>query len=105
MKKPSPYALKRAKRTLFGRILCRLVGEQTGAVLMEYVVLGVLVVAAAVAMILVFGDQIRDGIHTMILALQGKKDTAQEHVESTNAANSGAADAAEETGEATSGNE
>ena len=105
MKKPSPYALKRAKSTLFGRLLCRLVGEQTGAVMMEYVVVGVLVVAAAVAMVLVFGDQIRDAFHSMILAIQGKKDTLQEHVETSSEANAGAAEAAEEQGEAISGGE
>lgn len=59
MKKPSTYALKRAKSTLFGRLLCRLVGEQTGAVMMEYVVIAVVVVAAAVAIFMVLGKIIR----------------------------------------------
>jgi len=74
MKKPSPYAIKRAKRTLFGRVLCRLVGEQTGAVMMEYVVIGVLVVAAAVAMVLAFGKGIRESFWKMIEALLGHPD-------------------------------
>ena len=59
MKKPSTYARKRAKSTLFGRVLCRLVGEQTGAVMMEYVVIAVVVVAAAVAIFMVLGKTIR----------------------------------------------
>lgn len=80
MKKPSTYALKRAKSTLFGRILCRLVGEQTGAVMMEYVVIGVLVVAAAVAMVQLFGGGIRKQFDAMIQALFGRPDKAAEVV-------------------------
>lgn len=97
--------IERAKRTMLGRAVCRLFGDQAGQAMMEYVVIGVLIVAAAVAMVLVFGDQIRDNFHAMILALQGKKDTLQEHVESANETNSGAANAAEEQGEATAGGE
>ena len=105
MKNPTRFTIERAKRTRVGRLICRLFGDQTGVVMMEYVIIGVLVVAAAVAMVLVFGDQIRDSFHNMILAIQGKKDTLQENVQSTNETNSGAADTAEETGEAVSGGE
>ena len=72
MKKPSKYAIKRARTTLVGRVLCRLLGEQTGAVLMEYVVLGAMVAAAAVALILLFGKGIRQRLSEMIDALLGK---------------------------------
>lgn len=72
MKKPSKYAIKRARTTLVGRVLCRLLGEQTGAVLMEYVVLGAMVAAAAVALILLFGKGIRERLSEMIDALLGK---------------------------------
>lgn len=105
MKYPTKFKLECAKRTMFGRAVCRLFGDQTGQAMMEYVVIGVLVVAAAVAMVLVFGDQIRDNFHAMILALQGKKDTLQQHVEDTGATNEGAANDAEEQGEATAGGE
>lgn len=71
MKKPSKFTIERAKRTMLGRIACRLLGDQTGAVLMEYVVLGVLVVAACVAMIIVFGKEIRESFHKMIEAIKG----------------------------------
>lgn len=71
MKKPSKFTIQRAKRTMFGRTLCRLFGEQTGAVLMEYVVLGVLVVAAVVGLAVVFGEQIGDNFELMVYALQG----------------------------------
>ena len=35
-RKVSSYAIARAKRTALGRILCRLVGDEKGAVAMEY---------------------------------------------------------------------
>lgn len=72
MKKPSKFTIQRAKRTLAGRLACRLLGDQTGAVLMEYVVLGAMVAAAAVALILIFGKGIRERIQEMIDALLGK---------------------------------
>lgn len=103
--KLTPLKIAKAKQTRFGRMLCRLFGDERGAVMMEYVVLGVLVVAAAVAIVLVFGDQIRDSFHSMILAMQGKKDTLKEHVEDSNQVNEDAANDAEELGEAVSGNE
>lgn len=103
--KLTPLKIAKAKQTRLGRMLCRLLGDERGAVMMEYVVLGVLVVAAAVAIVLVFGDQIRDSFHSMILGMQGKKDTLQSHVEESNQTNIEAAEAAEETGEAVSGGE
>ena len=58
--------LARAKRTAFGRFLCRLVGDTAGAVMMEYVVLGVLVVA--------FGGTIGSAFETMSKAIFSPKD-------------------------------
>ena len=69
MKNPSKHALKRAKATLAGRILCRLLGEETGAVLMEYVVLGVLLVAAVVGAVVYFGKGITGSFHIMTDAM------------------------------------
>ncbi len=77
MKKPSPFALRRAKSTLFGRFLCRLLGDQTGAVLMEYVVLGVLLVAAVVAAVMMFGGSIKDAFATMARAIWGQPKAVQ----------------------------
>ena len=73
MKKPSEFALKRAKSTLVGRLVCRLLGDQTGAVLMEYVVLGVLLVAAVVAAVVYFGKGIKGGFHIMTDAITSPK--------------------------------
>lgn len=71
MKDKSKQALliARAKRTALGRFLCRLAGDNAGAVMMEYVVLGVLVVAAVVGLVVAFGDTIGGGIKTMIDAI------------------------------------
>ena len=46
------------QKTLLGRTLRRLAGEETGAVMMEYVVLAVLLVAAVVGAVIVFGNRI-----------------------------------------------
>lgn len=103
MKKPSPYAIKRAKRTLFGRVLCRLVGEQTGAVMMEYVVIGVLVVAAAVAMVQLFGGGIRTQFNAMIEALFGRKDKVESTISTGYSNTAGEAGKAENYGKTVSG--
>ena len=52
--------LARAKRTAFGRFLCRLAGDTAGAVMMEYVVLGVVVA---------FGGTIGSAFKTMSTAI------------------------------------
>lgn len=77
MKKPSKFAIQRAKRTMFGRLLCRLFGDQNGQAMMEYVVIGVLIVAAAVAMVALFGKEIRHKFLVMIHA----EDNDQEEVQ------------------------
>lgn len=77
MKKPSKFTIQRAKRTLVGRLACRLLGEQTGAVLMEYVVLGVLLVAAVVGAVVMFGEDITGAFKVMGKAIfsPGKAET------------------------------
>ena len=51
-------AIARAKRTALGRALCRLLGDNTGGVMMEYVILAVLIAAAVVVAVAVFGKAI-----------------------------------------------
>jgi len=60
-----------AKRARLGRMFCRLAGDQTGAVMMEYVILCVLVAAAAVIAATGFGTQIVGGFKTMIYGVSG----------------------------------
>lgn len=69
MKKPTQFAIRRAKATLAGRMLCRLFDEETGAVLMEYVVLGVLLVAAVVGAVVYFGKGVTGSFHIMTDAM------------------------------------
>lgn len=75
MKKASKFTIERAKRTIFGRVVCRLFGDQTGQAMMEYVVIGVLIVAAAVAMVVVFGENIQKSFQYMVNAIRGKHST------------------------------
>lgn len=79
------FRIARAKRTAFGRFLCRLAGEETGAVMMEYVVLGVMVVAAVVAVVLLFGKQIRVNFDKMTKATKGDSKSAGQVQDVTNA--------------------
>ena len=80
MKDKSKQALliARAKRTALGRFLCRLAGDNAGAVMMEYVVLGVLVVAAVVGLVVAFGGTIGGAFKTMITAITNPKNTGTE---------------------------
>ena len=52
--------LRRAKKTLCGRMLCRLMGDECGAVAMEYIVIALLVAAAVVGLVMVFGGNLRN---------------------------------------------
>ena len=52
------WKVKRAKRTWLGRTLCRLLGDNAGGVMMEYVIIGVMVAAAAVVAITYIGKVI-----------------------------------------------
>jgi len=70
--------IARAKRTALGRFLCRLAGDNAGAVMMEYVVLGVMVVAAAVAIVMLFGQQIRASFDKMLKSLRGEPGAASQ---------------------------
>ena len=51
---------QRAKKSLCGRALRRLVGEESGAVAMEYIVIALLVAAAVVGLVMVFGGNLRN---------------------------------------------
>ncbi len=50
--------LKKAANSFAGRLLRRLCGEENGAVMMEYIVVGLLIAAAAVVAISAFGQTI-----------------------------------------------
>lgn len=96
--------IAKAKSTRFGRMLCRLFGDECGAVMMEYVVVGVLVVAAAVAIVMVFGRSIRQKFHVMVGTLDGDPKAVAEQVAQDRQTNTDDADDALDTGN-TIGNE
>ena len=57
--------LKKAANSFVGRVLRRLVGEEKGTVMMEYIVIGLLIAAVAVVAVGFFGN----GITSMFTAL------------------------------------
>lgn len=61
----------RAKKTLCGRVLRRLLGEENGAVAMEYIVIALLVAAAVVALVMVFSGNLRNMLHKTNTLLEG----------------------------------
>ena len=50
--------VERAKKSFVGRVVCRVMGEETGAVMMEYVIVAVLIAAAVAAGAWFFGKDI-----------------------------------------------
>lgn len=72
----SRLRITRAKKTLVGRMICRLCGEENGAVMMEYVMLGVLIAAAAVVAVTVFGKNIVAMFNTSTQAMSGNTQKA-----------------------------
>lgn len=70
------------KVTRLGRILARLFGEEHGAVMMEYVVLAVLLVAGVVAIVIAFGGAIAKQFRGAGEAVQGRTETAKSTLDS-----------------------
>ena len=50
--------LQRWKKTWLGKALCRIAGEEKGAVMMEYVIVAVLIAGACVVAVAMFGKTI-----------------------------------------------
>ena len=70
-------AVARAKRSAMGRTLCRMCGDRSGAVMMEYVILGVLIAAAAVLAVTFFGRKIVGSFMVMDAAVSGQNDKSE----------------------------
>ena len=54
------YRMNRMMKKWYGRLICRVLGEEKGAVAMEYIVIALLVAAAVVALVMVFGGNLRN---------------------------------------------
>lgn len=73
--------INKMKNSAFGKILRRIVGEETGAVMMEYVIVAVLIAAAAVVAIAYFGKTIVGQANTATIAMEGDGHAAQQNVD------------------------
>ena len=69
-----------AKNSLCGRIICRLLGEEKGAVAMEYIVIALLVAAAVVGLVMVFSGNLRNMFDKTSATLNAKKVSDVEQV-------------------------
>lgn len=71
--------LKKAANSFAGRALRRLLGEEKGAVMMEYIVIGLLIAAVAVVAIGYFGNGITNvfGVLTQVVAAKPTNASAQ----------------------------
>lgn len=63
--------IQRAKKTVFGRVLCRVLGEETGAIMMEYVIVATLIAAACAVGVYIFGRQIMHAADSAGSAVKG----------------------------------
>ena len=70
--------LMKAKNSFLGRVLRRLLGEEKGAVMMEYIVIALLVAALAVVAVAMFGRTATDMFGVLATAMTGDHREAQE---------------------------
>lgn len=70
--------LKKATNSFVGRVLRRLLGEEKGAVMMEYIVVGLLIAAAAVIAISAFGQTLTQMFASIGTSVTGDHETAKD---------------------------
>ena len=68
---------KMLKNSKAGRIICRLLGEETGATMMEYVILAVMIAAAVTVAAIYFGSAAKDQINVATDAMVGNTTDAE----------------------------
>ena len=68
--------LKKATNSFVGRVLRRLLGEENGAVMMEYIVIALLIAAAAIVAVGVFGNMTSGMFATLTGYLTNQKETS-----------------------------
>ena len=72
------YLKKMAAKSFVGRVLRRLLGEEKGAVMMEYIVIALLIAAAAIVAVAVFGRTISDMFGVVATATTGDHRNAKD---------------------------
>ena len=75
--------INKMKNSAFGKFLRRIAGEETGVVMMEYVIVAVLVAAAAVIAIAYFGRTVTSEANIAVVAMGGEGHKAQEMQQET----------------------
>lgn len=89
-KKTSKFAIRRAKETKLGRILCRLAGEESGQAMMEYVIIAVVIAAAVLVGAWFFGKDIMNMFGVAGQGVTGNaKGAAEMQQQAVNAAKAG----------------
>ena len=88
---------KMLKNTKIGRIVCRLLGEETGATMMEYVILAVMIAAAVTAAAIYFGNAAKHQMNVAGDAMTGKTGSAEQRAQSSMDIHSAEANAAHES--------
>ena len=73
--------LERAKKTVLGRIVMRLAGEEKGAIMMEDVIVATLIAAAVAVGVWMFGAQILGMFQVAGDSVQGNDTAAQEKLD------------------------
>ena len=73
--------VERAKKSFVGRIVCRLAGEEKGAVMMEYVIVAVVIAAACALIMAIWGKAIFGQAKAGIEATDGRPHVAEKTVE------------------------
>lgn len=88
--------LERMKHSRVGRFICRLMGETRGAVMMEYVIVAVLIAAACVVAVAMFGKTIVGMFDVAAKGASGDHSGAKEALDQTQQTqNADAAEASE----------
>jgi len=88
--------IARARYSALGRVLCKIAGDKTGAVMMEYVILAVLIAAACVVAVAMFGKTIVGMFDVAAAGATGEHTAAAQLREDTVAEQDAAAQAAHE---------
>ena len=70
--------LMKAKNSFLGRVLRRLLGEEKGAVMMEYIVIALLIAAVAVVAVSAFGGYASELFGTIGHAMGGRSTAARD---------------------------
>ena len=77
---------KKVAKSFVGRVLRRLLGEEKGTVMMEYIVVGLLIAAACVLAVAFFGNTITGMFASLAHSVAGDPNTADQVQNAVNAA-------------------